>query len=40
MYSNEAMFSRSLSTKLKDAGFGVVTIESHSTGNGIPDMFV
>ena len=40
MYSNEAMFSRSLSTKLKDAGLNVVRIESHSTGNGIPDMFV
>lgn len=40
MYSNEAAFSRALTSKLNTAGFNVVRIESHSTENGIPDMFV
>ena len=40
MYKTEAEFSKSLSAKLKKAGFDVTRIESHGTGNGIPDMFV
>ena len=37
---NEALFSKSLSGKLKREGFDVIRIESHDTGNGIPDMFI
>ena len=37
---NEAEFARSLSGRLKKSGFVVTRIESHGTGNGIPDMFV
>lgn len=40
MYDNEAAFSRSLSSKLAHAGLYVQRLESHGTGNGIPDMFV
>lgn len=40
MYSNEAAFSKALTVKLTKAGYSVTRIESHSTGNGIPDMFV
>lgn len=40
MYSNEASFSRAFTAKLIKAGYSVTRIESHSTGNGIPDMFV
>jgi len=40
MKENEAALSRSLSAKFKTAGFDVIRIESHGTGNGIPDMFV
>lgn len=40
MYKTEAEFSRSLSAKLKEKHMDVTRIESHSTGNGIPDMFV
>ena len=40
MYESEAKFSRSLIAQMKSIGFDVTRIESHSTGNGIPDMFV
>lgn len=37
---NEASFSKSLSAGLKRQGLFCTRIESHGTGNGIPDMFV
>lgn len=40
MYNTERDFSRSLSDKLAKARLMVTRIESHITGNGIPDMFV
>ena len=40
MYKTEAEFSKALSAKLKKAGIDVTRIESHGTGNGIPDMFI
>lgn len=40
MYNNEAAFSKALTAKLTKAGYSVTRIESHATGNGIPDMFV
>lgn len=40
MYKTEHDFSKSLSDKLAKAGLMVTRIESHNTGNGIPDMFV
>ena len=40
MYKTEYEFSKSLSDKLTKAGLMVTRIESHNTGNGIPDMFV
>ena len=40
MYNNEAAFSKAITTKLTKAGLSVIRIESHSTGNGIPDIFV
>lgn len=40
MFSTEKDFARSLSAKLKKHGYNVTRLESHSTGNGIPDMFV
>lgn len=36
----EAEFSRSLIQYLKGFGYNTTRIESHGTGNGIPDMFV
>lgn len=39
-YKSEAVFSSVIANKLTKAGYSVVRIESHSTGNGIPDMFV
>ena len=40
MYKTEHDFSKSLSDRLTKAGLMVTRIESHNTGNGIPDMFV
>ena len=40
MYKTEHEFSKSLSDRLTKAGLMVTRIESHNTGNGIPDMFV
>lgn len=40
MYKTEHDFSKSLSAKLAKARLMVTRIESHNTGNGIPDMFV
>lgn len=40
MYKTEHEFSKSLSDKLAKAGLMITRIESHNTGNGIPDMFV
>ena len=40
MYKTEHEFSKSLSDRLAKAGLMVTRIESHNTGNGIPDMFV
>ena len=40
MYKTEHNFSKSLSDRLTKAGLMVTRIESHNTGNGIPDMFV
>lgn len=40
MYKIEHEFSKSLSDRLTKAGLMVTRIESHNTGNGIPDMFV
>jgi hypothetical protein len=40
MYSTEHAFSVAFCSKLKKAGMLVTRIESHGTGNGIPDMFV
>ena len=40
MYNTEHDFSKSLSDKLAKARLMVTRIESHITGNGIPDMFV
>lgn len=40
MYKTEHDFSKSLSDRLAKAGLMVTRIESHNTGNGIPDMFV
>lgn len=40
MYKTEHDFSRSLSDRLVKAKLMVTRIESHGTGNGIPDMFV
>ena len=37
---NEAEFARSLSGILSHRGFNITRIESRTTGNGIPDMFV
>lgn len=38
--TKEAEFAEALTAKLKRFGYDVTRIESHSTGNGIPDMFV
>ena len=40
MYKTEHEFSKSLSDRFTKAGLMVTRIESHNTGNGIPDMFV
>lgn len=40
MYNTEHDFSKTLCSKLKKAGMFVTRIESHGTGNGIPDLFV
>lgn len=40
MYNTEHAFSVAFCSKLKKAGVFVTRIESHGTGNGIPDMFV
>ena len=40
MYNTEHDFSKAFCTKLKKAGLFVTRIESHGTGNGIPDLFV
>ena len=40
MYKTEHEFSRSFSDRLAKARLMVTRIESHNTGNGIPDMFV
>ena len=40
MYKTEHDFSRSLSTRLAKEHIMITRIESHNTGNGIPDMFV
>ena len=40
MYKTEHEFSKSLSDRLAKTGLMVTRIESHNTGNGIPDMFV
>lgn len=40
MWDNEVKFSRYFTQKLRDAGFFVQRLESHSTGNGIPDTFI
>lgn len=40
MYKTEHDFSKSLSDRLVKAGLMITRIESHNTGNGIPDMFV
>lgn len=40
MYKTEHDFSKSLSDRLAKARLMVTRIESHITGNGIPDMFV
>lgn len=40
MYKTEHEFNKSLSDRLAKARLMVTRIESHNTGNGIPDMFV
>lgn len=40
MYKTEREFSKSFSDRLAKARLMVTRIESHNTGNGIPDMFV
>lgn len=40
MYKTEADFSRAITQKLKSHGCVITRIESHGTGNGIPDMYV
>ena len=40
MYKTEHEFSKSFSDRLAKAGLMATRIESHNTGNGIPDMFV
>lgn len=40
MYKTEHEFSKSFSDRLAKARLMVTRIESHNTGNGIPDMFV
>lgn len=40
MYKTEHEFSKSLSARLTKEHIMITRIESHNTGNGIPDMFV
>ena len=40
MYKTEHDFSKSFSDRLTKAGLMITRIESHNTGNGIPDIFV
>ena len=40
MYKTEHDFSKSFSDRLAKARLMVTRIESHNTGNGIPDIFV
>ena len=40
MFKSESAFSSWLTGVFNKAGFDVTRIESHNTGNGIPDMFV
>lgn len=40
MYRTEAEFSKALTVRLKREHVRITRIESHGTGNGIPDMFV
>lgn len=40
MYNTERTFSVAFCSMLKKAGMFVTRIESHGTGNGIPDLFV
>ncbi len=40
MYSTERNFSATFCSRLEKAGMFVTHIESHGTGNGIPDLFV
>ena len=40
MYKTEAEFSKALTARLRKEHIRVTRIESHGTGNGIPDMFV
>lgn len=40
MYATEKDFSKAFTDKLKRVGFTVTRLESHSTGNGIPDIFI
>ena len=40
MYRTEAEFSKALTARLRKEHIRVTRIESHGTGNGIPDMFV
>lgn len=40
VFKSESAFSSWLTTVFNKAGFDVTRIESHGTGNGIPDMFV
>ena len=40
MYKSEHEFSKSLSDRLVKAKLMITRVESHNTGNGIPDMFV
>lgn len=40
MYDTENDFSTFLTTKLSKLGMRATRIESHGTGNGIPDMFI
>lgn len=40
MHNTESEFSKSFTNKLNHSGIRVTRIESHGTGNGIPDMFI
>ena len=40
MYQTEKDFSKALNTRLSKLGMRVTRLESHGTGNGIPDTFI